>query len=551
MPRGLVQFVLFVGLIGAGKIGQGATGDILWTYDTGGPVFASPTLGRDGTIYIGSNASSCVALSPTSGDPVEKWTYMANDWIDATAAIGEDGTVYVGTYDSTLVALDPDTGEAKWEITLGEGEGLFGVVQGSPAITSEGLIIVITSAGLTHAILPSGEEAWFFEFGADSRSSPAIDLEDRIYFGADDGLLRCLNVSGELEWSFAVDGAGEETSRIYGSPSIDGDGNVYVGAGNGFLYSVDAAGQLRWRFATPEAVDVNPAVDAENNIYFASRNGSLYCVSQEGELCWSNFLGDIFYSSPIIDANGFVYITYFGGQGSSYVVAFAPGGAEVWQTEITAIIDSSLVLTPDGTLLVGAFDGLVYAIESDAGQDYTVPWARFRRDTRGRGRVIEGALPEIAEGLRPLVLPQGGTGRLDFGDTQGGETFAWRRDGETLGVTALPNWTVGPLSQGDIAFYDVVVSNEVGEVVSPMSCVAQLGDLRWSLVDGVPSLSMIISHPVNDGIAFRDSSDLMNWGVDGVTVIRSENLSADIQETEIALPMRGDREGYVRMEWQP
>ena len=76
-------------------------GDILWSVDMEEPIFASPTLGRDGTIYIGSNASTLTAYRANETEAVPLWTYTTNDWIDATAALGEDGTIYVGTYDST------------------------------------------------------------------------------------------------------------------------------------------------------------------------------------------------------------------------------------------------------------------------------------------------------------------------------------------------------------------------------------------------------------------------------------------------------------------
>ena len=92
---------------------------------------------------------------------------------------------------------------------------------------------------------------------------------------------------------------------------------------------------------------------------------------------WASFLGDIFFSSPVIDANGFVYVVYYAGSGLSKVVAFAPGGQEIWETEIEAVIDSSPVLTVDGHLLVGAFDGKLYALECGASLGYSQPWPRF------------------------------------------------------------------------------------------------------------------------------------------------------------------------------
>ncbi|MGY8688015.1 MAG: outer membrane protein assembly factor BamB family protein, partial [Verrucomicrobiales bacterium] len=492
-------------------------------------------------IFIGSNANTFTALTPTAGEPKLKWTYTADDWIDATAMIGDDGTVYVGTYDSTLVALNPDTGEVRWKTQVGADEGQFGVIQASPALASDGQIIVSTSAGFIHGILPTGEEAWFFEIGADTRSSPAIGLDGRIYFGADDGKVYCLDATGQLVWSYAVDGAGEDDSRIYSSPSMDRVGNIYVGSGNGFLYSLDSAGQLRWKFETPEAVDVCPAIDSENNVYFATRNGSLHCVSQEGVEQWSKFLGDIFYSSPVIDANGFVYITYFAGQGRSFVVAFTPGGQEVWQTEIASVIDSSLVLTAEGTLLVGAFDGKVYALEGGAPLDYTLPWPRFRRDTRGRGRVIEGALPTIIEGLSPLALAQAGVGSFSLTSGDAGDRYAWRRAGETIASTVLSSLSVGPITLADVGIYDVIISNDHSEVLAPSTFLTQVS------MDGA---GVDFTYPGDLGIGLFQSTNLIDWTKDGLSLSVTDDPSAGLQTASVSLLGEAGYH-YVRLSWEP
>ena len=264
-------------------LASAAPGDLLWSFETGGPVYASPTLQSDGTILIGSNDSKFYALTPGQTEATVKWSIDAGDWIDSTAAIGSDGTAYFGTYDSKLFAIDTASGNVKWEHSIGEAGGEFGVIQSSPAIMADGSIVITTSAGFVHRISDSGEELWSYEIGAESRSSIAVDAQGRLYFGADDGVVYCLNASGEEQWTFSVDGAGEEASRIYSSPAIDQEGNVYIGSGNGNLYSLTSEGTFRWAFATSEAVDASPAVDEDNQIYFASRNGLAYCVNPNGD----------------------------------------------------------------------------------------------------------------------------------------------------------------------------------------------------------------------------------------------------------------------------
>ena len=58
----------------------------IWSYTTGSIEYASPVIGTDGTIYIGSFAG-LYALNP---DGTLKWTYAAGSKISGSAAIGKD-----------------------------------------------------------------------------------------------------------------------------------------------------------------------------------------------------------------------------------------------------------------------------------------------------------------------------------------------------------------------------------------------------------------------------------------------------------------------------
>src|SRR5690606_6718349 len=66
----------------------------LWQHDTSARVYASPVVGPDGTIYVGSLDGSFVALTPEGR---LRWRYAAGDRIYATAAVADDGSVYVGS----------------------------------------------------------------------------------------------------------------------------------------------------------------------------------------------------------------------------------------------------------------------------------------------------------------------------------------------------------------------------------------------------------------------------------------------------------------------
>ena len=73
-----------------------------WTYSLGGYPLSSPAIGRDGTIYIGSQSGTVHAINP---DGTTKWKNYANDAL-TSPAIGADSTVYICSYDKSLYRSD-------------------------------------------------------------------------------------------------------------------------------------------------------------------------------------------------------------------------------------------------------------------------------------------------------------------------------------------------------------------------------------------------------------------------------------------------------------
>ena len=59
----------------------------------GGLIASSPTIGADGTIYIGSYDDNVYAVNPNG---TEKWSFVTGGVLVSSAAVGADGTVYVG-----------------------------------------------------------------------------------------------------------------------------------------------------------------------------------------------------------------------------------------------------------------------------------------------------------------------------------------------------------------------------------------------------------------------------------------------------------------------
>jgi outer membrane protein assembly factor BamB len=108
---------------------------------------ASPTVGPDGTIYIGANNSNFYAVAP---DGTLKWLYEAEREIAgiwSTAALSADSsTLYFGANRGGIYALDTQDGSLRWRFDIP------GSVYSSPALDSEGVLYTASTAGHIYAI---------------------------------------------------------------------------------------------------------------------------------------------------------------------------------------------------------------------------------------------------------------------------------------------------------------------------------------------------------------------------------------------------------------
>jgi outer membrane protein assembly factor BamB len=87
------------------------TGGALWTVRTGGGVFASPIIGADGAVYVGSADRSFWAIS-ASGKVL--WRFRTGELIDSSGLLDNRGRVYVPSGDGHIYALNARTGAVVW-----------------------------------------------------------------------------------------------------------------------------------------------------------------------------------------------------------------------------------------------------------------------------------------------------------------------------------------------------------------------------------------------------------------------------------------------------
>ena len=85
---------------------KATVGSKLWEFETIGPVYSSPAIGSDGTVYFG-RARKLYAINGKSGRKL--WEFETGEGLLSDPAIAADGTVYVGSEHFKLFAIKTDS----------------------------------------------------------------------------------------------------------------------------------------------------------------------------------------------------------------------------------------------------------------------------------------------------------------------------------------------------------------------------------------------------------------------------------------------------------
>jgi outer membrane protein assembly factor BamB len=163
-------------------------------------------------------------------------------------------------------------------------------------------------------------------------------------------------------WSFAT-GKG-----IFSSPVVDGEGTVYVGSADRVFYALGRDGSLKWKFETGGIIDSAALLDDRGRVYFGSGDQYLYCLDRgTGKVIWT------FKSHSPAEV-----LKEFGVKAYNLV----------W-------FEGNVGMLPDGTILAGNDNYLLYALDRDSGG----------RKTQYIGNEMVWSLPAV----------NAKTGRLFFG----------------------------------------------------------------------------------------------------------------------------------------
>jgi beta propeller repeat protein len=190
-------------------------------YTTGGTIESSPAISSDGTIYF--NCVDDRRLHAVNPNGTQKWTYYTGRPLFNSPALGSDSTIYL-TSPSQLYAINPD-GSLKWQTGNTNPKT-------PPSIGFDSTIYFGSSDNKLYAFNSDGSQKWSFSTNGQVWSTPALGSDGTIYFGCSDKQFYAVNSDGTEKWNIPTGG------HIYSSPAIGSDGTVYFGSDDGKLYAI-------------------------------------------------------------------------------------------------------------------------------------------------------------------------------------------------------------------------------------------------------------------------------------------------------------------------
>ena len=528
-------------------------GDVIWSYDALGTIYATPAVASDGTIFVAaevtlkSNYSGRVCAVNSDGS--QKWVIDGlEDWIDSAPTVGPNNRIYFGSWDGVLYAYQ-DNGNSYQQAWIYDTES-SGITT-SPALDDAGNIYFGTQDGILYSLTPQRILRWFH--AENIESSPVIGVDGSVYFGSSKGWIYQLDSNGnEVNTFKAINPTGnlsESSVRIRTAPMLDMDGNIYFGSANTNLYCLDSELNLKWLFKTGDKVDSSPILGPNGNVYFASRDGYLYAISREGDFLWANFVGDVFYTSPVVDSLGNVYIAAFIGNSESALYAFNGDGDFLWSRTFSNLIDASLVINDDGILYLGSYNSNLYAVEAESSLASTW-WPKFQRDLANTGQALTGVAPEILEHPKLTVAQTGGNFSLSV-KAAGTEplVYQWLLNGIAFSANGSEIELNGVMLS-DGGYYEVVVINDLGLITSAQALVTIVDRPYLDSMDQINHLVLPFTRPVYMGSEIitieAASEDLLTWSEATVSE-HIETLTDDVNLIRAKYPIDGYDQALMRL----
>jgi outer membrane protein assembly factor BamB len=266
----------------------------------------------------------------------------------------------------------PSSGGVFWSYQTGKG------IFSSPVVGADGTIYVGSADRTFYALGHDGSLKWKLLTGEIIDSAALLDDRGRVYFGSGDGIFRALDAaSGALAWMTPADPPSVNKAFINwfeGNVALSPSGQLVAGNDDFFVYTFDrSSGAIVNRQKVPDQTWSLPAWDGSGRMFVGNNNvvelygSNLFAFDASGAALWDTYTGvGSVAASPMVTRDGSIVVGGFDG----FVRAYDPKfGSVKWEFGARDHIYASPSQLPDGTIVQAAADGTVYGIDPASGSE--------------------------------------------------------------------------------------------------------------------------------------------------------------------------------------
>ena len=257
------------------------TGEVVWKYETRGPILESPVIVGDLVIFS-NEADQVYALDARKG--TFRWQYKGETPEEYTLR-GHAGVTVAGDLaltgfaNGTLVALRVTTGSVAWLTTIKGDSDRFVDVDGTPIVVGDTVYVTSSSGGLWALDRATGLVRWRQPLQGTTPSQSVGTAGglttdgQRLFVTAADLGVYAFDLDGNLLWRQGTRGGGEPAT-----PAVSGDYLVYALAGAGVYVADKRSGQVLEYFDPGDGISGDPTVVGDQELFVMSNRGVLYAL---------------------------------------------------------------------------------------------------------------------------------------------------------------------------------------------------------------------------------------------------------------------------------
>jgi outer membrane protein assembly factor BamB len=274
------------------------TGEMVWRYETGDGVGASPYC-ITGKVICANYSGDVTCLDLETG--IKVWSFAARDKI-VSSPRARGNMVLIATMQGNLMAFDLKDGRLLWAKKIGNEIWATSTI-------GKNYVIAATTDGSLVKLNHEGDILWSAKPGGGIRSTPlCLEKEDLVVFGTKDKYLYGYSLSGgDLMWRYMCGGE-------MNAPPVRAGSSILAGSEDGNLYAVSMNGQLVWRAALKGTILSKPYVK-DDTAFVTAYNSKLFAVNtRNGEIENEFQASSPIYSSPHIDGDRI----FFGSNGGIF-----------------------------------------------------------------------------------------------------------------------------------------------------------------------------------------------------------------------------------------